>query len=574
MMEENNLTRRGFLGGAAVASAVAAFGLAGCAPSVASSNSKEGAETKQPGSSEVADWLGEAPVIDESKVVENVDCEVLVIGAGTAGWFAAASAAENGAKVLLIEKGGSGNNVRSSALGAVGTKLQKEQGIEIDKQAILNDFARYAQSHVDLHLFRNWLENSGEAIDWYTDLLTANGMEVQLEWATPPDTFYLHWPIAHGTNGLDYGEREGQAAGIIEEYIKSFDGCDVRFSCPMVCLITDESNKVVGAYASPDDDQYVRINASKGVVVATGGYAQNKEMYGALQPERLSALGSFDAFPSCTGDGIKALLWAGAQMEETHTSMTWNRCIVRNDTEVGNPYETMADYGYFFMGSQPFLYVKHDGTRFMNESAPFDFAPAAASKFPKGQRFWHEIWDADWKADVDRFHTYGCATLTYREGADHDAYPGMLDDWIGPEMEEFVEAGLIQKADTLEELAEKLEITDVDAFLATCERYNELYDKGMDEDYGKESYRLSQLRTPPFYGAKNCGITLCTLDGVRVNDDLHPFDAEGNVIEGVYVVGNDQGGFYSYMYPNTLVGVNAGRSATMGRMVGKALAAM
>lgn len=568
-MKKADISRRGFLGGAAIASAAAAFGLAGCAPSVAPTAKEEGTKGA---ASDAVDWLGEAPVFEESAITETVDCEVLVIGAGTAGWFAAAAAAENGAKVLLIEKGEHGDNVRSSALGAIGTKLQAAQNITVDKNALINDFTRYAQNHIDMHLLQNWANNSGEAIDWYTDLLNENGMEVQLEWATPPDTFYTHWPIAHGTNGEDYNEREGQAAQIIGDYIKSFDGCDIRFSCPMRCLITDESGKVTGAYAGLKDDAIVRINASKGVVVCTGGYAQNPEMYAALQPERMSAIASFDAFPSCTGDGIKSLLWLGAKMDETHTSMTWNRAIVRNDTEVGNPFETMADYGYFFMGSQPFLYVKHDGTRFMNESTPFDFAPACASKFPEGQRFWHEIWDANWKSDVDRFHTYGCATLTYREGADHDAYPGMLDDWIEPEMEEFVEAGLIQKADTLEELAEKLEITDVDAFLATVERYNELFDKQSDEDYGKESYRLSELRTPPFYGAKNAGVTLCTLDGIRVNDDLNPIGEDGKAIEGVYVCGNDQGGFYSYMYPNTCVGINAGRSATMGRMVGKKLA--
>lgn len=566
-MEDKGISRRGFLGGAAAAGAAAALGLAGCSPSTKSDASAPAA--KEGSGIQTADWLGEAPVIDEADVVETVECEVLVIGAGTAGWFAAAAAAENGAKVLLIEKGDSGDNVRSSALGAVGTKLQAAQGISIDKAALRNDFARYAQGHIDMHLLNNWIDNSGEAIDWYADLLAENGMEVQLEWATP-DTFYTHWPIAHGTNGEDYGEREAAAAEIIANHILSFDGCDIRFGCPMKRLIQDESGRVTGAYAGLDET--IRINASKGVVVATGGYAQNQEMYEALQPERASAIGAFDAFPSCTGDGIKALLWAGAQMDETHTSMTWNRCLLRNDQEVGHPFETMSDYAYFFVGSQPFLYVKHDGTRFMNESAPFDFAPACASKFPKGERFWHQIWDANWKQDVDRFHTYGCATLTYREGADHDAYPGMLDDWIEPEMEEFVELGFIQKADTLEELAEKLEIADKEAFLAACERYNELYDKQDDEDYGKEAFRLSELRTPPFYGAKNCGITLCTLDGIRVNDDLQPYDGNGKAIEGVYVVGNDQGGFYSYMYPNTIVGVNAGRSATMGRMAGRALA--
>ena len=97
----------------------------------------------------------------------------------------------------------------------------------------------------------------------------------------------------------------------------------------------------------------------------------------------------------------------------------------------------------------------------------------ASANRPAGNRFWHQIWDSNWREDIDRFHTVGCSTICYREGADHDAFPEMVDEWIAPEMEGFVEAGYIVKADTLEELAEKLGITDSAAFLETCARQNE-----------------------------------------------------------------------------------------------------
>ena len=80
-------------------------------------------------------------------------------------------------------------------------------------------------------------------------------------------------------------------------------------------------------------------------------------------------------------------------------------------------------------------------------------------------------------------------------------------------------------------------------------------------------------RKAPFYASvKSCGLTLCTLDGVQVNDNLQPYGADGKPIEGVYVVGNDQGCFYAGNYPNLAAGINAGRSATFGRMVAKSLA--
>ena len=146
----------------------------------------------------------------------------------------------------------------------------------------------------------------------------------------------------------------------------------------------------------------------------------------------------------------------------------------------------------------------------------------------------------------------------------------MVDEWIAPEMESFVEAGYIQKADTLEELAEKIGITDKETFLATCERQNENFDNQQDPDFGKEPFRLTELRNPPFYGTvKSCGLTLCTLDGIMVNESLQPLGEDGAPIEGVYVIGNDQGGFYPNNYPSNFTGINAGRTATFARIAAK-----
>jgi hypothetical protein len=142
-------------------------------------------------------------------------------------------------------------------------------------------------------------------------------------------------------------------------------------------------------------------------------------------------------------------------------------------------------------------------------------------------------------------------------------------------MEQFVADGRIVKADTLDALADELGFTGDDkaAFLETCERQNENFDNQLDPDFGKEPFRLSELRTPPFYASvKSCGFTLCTTDGVVVTDDCQPLREDGTVIEGVYAVGNDGGCFYNGTYPNLAAGLNAGKCVTFGRMVGKMLA--
>lgn len=566
------LSRRSFLTGAAATGAIAALGtMVGCSPKAKGSDEQTAAAESVASPDSAAAWLGEAPHISDADCAETLECEVLVVGAGTSGYFAAASAAESGLKTLLIEKSTAGNSVRSSALGAVNSKLQQEQGAAISIPEIVNDMDHYALGQINAGLVRQWAQNSGEAIDWYADLMEKHGIEVQLEWNMPDGTVYHEWPTGHGTNG-EYPSREQEVARVIDEYILSFDGCEERFETALQCLIV-ENDRVVGAYAQSKNDM-IRINASKGVVVATGGYAYNQEMYAALQPTRLSCLGTFDAFPTCTGDGIKSLLWIGAKMDAVHTSLTFNRCLLRADQSMENPYMTGTDYGYFFYSSQPFLRVDSAGRRFHNESTPYDFVMSASSVRPEGDRFWHQIWDGSWQDDIARFHTTGCSVITYREGTDHDAYPGMEDSLI-EEIEANVEAGFIQKADTLEELADKLGF-DAEAkrtFLATCARQNENFDAQDDPDFGKEAFRLSELRTPPFYGTvKSCGLTLCTIDGVVVNDDLQPLGQDGKPIEGVHVVGNDQGCFYAGTYPNLAAGLNAGRCATFGRMVGKKLA--
>ena len=111
-------------------------------------------------------------------------------------------------------------------------------------------------------------------------------------------------------------------------------------------------------------------------------------------------------------------------------------------------------------------------------------------------------------------------------------------------------------------------------FLATCERQNELFDAQEDPDFGKDAFRLSELRTAPFYATvKSCGLTLCTLDGITINENFQAVDDNGKAIEGLYVTGVDPGSYYAHTYPNMSTGNCCGRSVTFGRMIGKALAA-
>ena len=141
-------------------------------------------------------------------------------------------------------------------------------------------------------------------------------------------------------------------------------------------------------------------------------------------------------------------------------------------------------------GTQPFLKVNRNGERFANESSPYNDIVYAAAHQPG--RVYAQICDANVLEDAKRFHTIGCSAQTRAGGEKY--FQGKVD--------EAVAAGTLFVCDTIEELADKLGFTGEakDTFLATVDRYNELYDKQNDEDFGKPAYRLSAIRTAPFYG--------------------------------------------------------------------------
>lgn len=528
--------------------------------------------TEEPAVAEdVSDWLGTAPDISDSDCVETVDTEVLVVGAGCSGLFAAAAAAEAGAKTLLIERAGQGMSIRCSALGAVGSKIQKAHGVEIDKTEIINDMCHYALNANDMNLVKLWADNSGETLDWYADFLAKYGRcEIALEYTMPGEaTRYACWPTGHGTkaivmpegaNPLDYPE--GLVYEDMMDYITGFGG-EVRHQTTMLRLI-QEDGKVVGIYAENKDGEKIRINASKGVILATGGYANNKQMYTALQPENLKSIATMLAYPFANGAGIKAAMWAGAKLDPNQCTMIFDRCAMQPDAEAGSPYG--APFTYFHMGTQPFLKVNKNGNRICNESSPYDFVVHGARKYDGN--LWYQIFDSNWREDVTRFHTIGCSTMIQWEGGNHQ---GEGLDEVEASLPAFIEGGMLMKADTLEELADKL-LIDKENFLATVARYNELAEKGEDEDFGKEPFRLSKIEKAPFYGVKLAGINLCTMNGLHINTRCQVLTAENKVIEGLYAVGNDSGDYYLDTYPNLCAGANAGRSATFGRLTGKYLA--
>ncbi len=506
------------------------------------------------------DWLGKAPEIAEKDISNTVTTDILVIGCGTGGMFAVCSAAENGGKVIGIDRFSTGTGIRED-LGAIDSRYQKAEGTKIDKFDFIAMATRYAGGHVKQELIRLWADNSGETINWLGDRLEPVGIKLMNEVGDTVETRYKDFAIGHSP------QKMGKVTlnNVLDDYAVK-KGARFDYNTTMVKL-EKKNGRVTGCIAKNADGKYVRYIAKKGTVVATGGYARNTKMMEALQPWNLRVSSRLGAMPGATGSGIRACLWVGAKMDETHCAMKFDRSALRPDQKAGLETMKKGDAGFFWIGSQPWLKVNADGERFMNESGTYE-NPLHADEYNKGHCH-YSLFDSNWVKYTKEFKMHGCSRIwPFANGAEPNHLWSEVQDKMLPGL---IKNGYVQKADSIEELAKKLGLP-ADQLKKTVKRYNELAYKGVDTDFGKEKHRLSPLDKPPFYGAKNSGWLLCTLDGIVVDKNLNACDESGDPIPGLYVIGNDSGSYFANEYPNLATGMACGRTVTFGRVVGRNLA--
>ncbi len=519
-----------------------------------------------------SDWLGTAPEIAEEEITETLDTEVLVVGCGTGGWIAAMTAAEEGAKVLVVEKRETATGIRHD-IGAIDSKLQKASfaqfpQFEINKMEALQEIVRYGAGYVDSNLIKVWINESAELVDWLTDMFDKDGrfrMDFEGGVGNIDDPGRdKGYATGHSPNKTDKAGDDDTTESVFQDVCDEH-GVEWKLSTALVKLDQDESGKVTGIIAQDQNDQhYIRVNASKGVIMAAGGYATNTDMMLALQPMTMAMKINVPMGSTCDGSGIKAMMWAGAALDPTHASMMFNRCSCLPTETAG--YKTNGKW--FWFGEQPFLKVNLNGERFCNESGPYEFM--LHSMYMQPYHTYCDIFDSNSKAYAEQFDEVGCCRLfPFDNGAPSNRD---FDSVWEQMMNEHVEEGYLVKADTLEELAEGLNIP-VENFVATVERYNELCKKGVDEDYGKEQHRMTPVDQAPFFGIRTGAWHLTTLNGCRINTDMQVIREDGTVIEGLYATGDCTGGFFATTYPNLFTGLACGRTMTFARHAAKLLAA-
>ncbi len=510
------------------------------------------------------DWLGKAPEIPESQIVDTKTTDILVVGCGTGGMFAIATAAENGGKVIGIDRFAVGTGIRAD-LGAIDSRYQKADGTKIDKFEYIAMATTYAAGHLKQELVKLWADESGETIDWLGDRLQEKGMVLMHESGDKGDwTRYKHYATGHSPQKNP--QAQTVMSTILQEYAEK-RGAKFDFNTTMVKLERNKDGRVTGCIAKNGDGKYVRYIAKKGTVVATGGYARNYPMMEALQPWNLRIVSYTSAMPGARGDGIKACLWVGAKMDETHSAMMFDRSALRPEDKAGLETLKKGTAKMFWMGSQPWLRVNAEGKRFMNESGTYE-NPLHADEYQTGHCH-YTIFDSNWPAYAKQFKMHGCSRLwPFENGAEQNVTWESIYNKALPDM---VKSGHVIKADTIDELAKKLGLP-VDQVKKTVARQNELWAKGEDVDFGKEKHRLSPINKPPYYGCKTSGRLLCTMDGIVIDENMNAMDVDNKPIPGLYVIGNDSGCYFANEYPNLSTGMACGRTVTFGRHVGRYLA--
>lgn len=550
------ISRRNFLGGLGLlaASAAGTASLAGCTPSAPSQPQKAAGSASQE-ATDTPSFMNAPEPVEQSKIAETVDVDVLVIGAGISGSATASRCAEKGLKVALVEKL---ETPRAIGLdyGVINPSIIAETGLDpVDPYEIARDHMEKSCNMCRGDKVYRFVSKSGEAADWWFEKAESYGFEPQvMAMKSNSDHYKNNYIVELWHKGVNLAEEENCYAPMeemlhhVSEEVQTSGGIYSN-NTEALYLLQDANGAVTGAVCKKDNS-YVQYNASKGVVLAAGDYAMDEEML------RHYTTWDYDSFDSSffanestgTGDGHKMGLWAGAHMQETP-----------------NPLMIFMGYAYGY------LRVNKNGERYVNEDSGYVGGGTAQMLQPEAASW--AIWDDKWREEIPD-------SLNYGGGMSWDQdFRRINDEWTA-EREEAgafsweTEGGVLMKANTIDELADTIGFTGEakTTFLATVKRYNQLAKEG-DCDFGKRPELMTAIEQGPFYALKMTLGLAVSVGGLVTNADSECLNANGKAIPGLFAVGNNAGGLFGVDYNEvTVPGISVGRSVTFGYLLGNLLA--
>ena len=478
----------------------------------------------------------------EKAPVEDVEAtyDVVVLGGGGAGLTASITAAQNGAKVILVEKAGSlGGNTLIAGQGFNACDPERQANTEMS-EALLGqlksyldldpaDFGAFAEvletvkgqindyiasgsttlfDSPELHMLHTYMGGKRTGLDGtviepdleLTRTFATNALDA-LEWAesigaqwndTTSTILGAMWPRSHGL-------ANGNVITILTDAAKA-NGVEIVTDTRANELIV-ENGKVVGVKATTSEGANVTLHANSGVVLATGGFSANAPMvveYNNYWPGLSDTMPSTNA-PTITGDGIVMAKAVGADL----VGMGFAQLMPSSHPVDGSLFSGI------WGSAETQVFVNKEGKRYVNEYAERDVLSKAAL------------------AQTDGIFYIICDNKIAKNA-----------DVAGMEAK-----GNVVVADTLEELAEKLGIP-TDTFVETIERYNSFVDAQKDDDFGKPLFG-EKIDEAPFVATPRSPSLHHTMGGVKIDTNTHVISTEGNVIDGLYAAGEVTGGLHA-----------------------------
>ena len=572
------VSRRSFMQGALATGVAGVIGAMG-ARSRAYAEEQEEAETtltedylrQTTGSATTNGTMDQAPdAVSEDEIVETIDCDIVVVGAGVSGMAAIMYASAQGADVHVLEKSGHEGVHRLCVAGANPTFLESITDAKVEPKDFTWDAYRCMGGfQTKMPLLSRYAKDSGKWVDWIQEAITPYG------WTLLPfpafsgnpnvrtQDEYDVWPSYDFTFMFQDPDGNSLATGSSPNWMELFrevaedNGATFHFDEPGYYLEREDGGRVTGIISrNTVNGEYRRYNASMGVLLCAGDFYNDKQMVHKYAPHLEKCVSSI-AEPNDAGDMHKAGLWIGAAMDDYSAGDLFGFQNVLNKNWI-SPVEGDEDYNPMLevvrgcmwapsMAGVPLsMWVDDGGRRFCNEDMN-TFQQAGACNVlatPTGKAW--SIWDGEWESKLpDTWES------------ELDGLIAMMSVNTQTEIDKEIEEGLIQKYDTLEELAEGCGF-DTDYFLETVARYNKLAEAGEDVDCFKNPIWLATIDTPPYYAAHwGCMIT-STRCGLKTDEHSRVIDTEGQIIPGLYAAGNNGGNFYGLNYPGTFGGTGIG----------------
>lgn len=542
------VSRRSFLKGGLAVGAVAlgGVGLVGCGPSHSNASDDERAESAARAEASLPDATPIDPVAPPEQW--NSEYDIVVVGSGGGGLAAAGLAAQQGSSVVLIEKEGSFGGATQHASGwlniAGGSRQQNEMQYGYPsyptdmKEFTERVLVEYDRS-VDPKLIQKLAGKGGEVADWMED----NGVA----W-TCAGSFVVPSYVLDGTQNSVLGMQP--ACETIYNAATSA-GAEFMFSTPCTGLVLD-GDRVVGVQAKNANGDELYLKGTKAVILCSGGFGMNYDMLQKYIPTGYEGMVCGGPTLSHTGECTRMALGVGADMSGYDSWCMWESM----------PDDDTKNFNFFYGGEvqlcrNPWLNIDRNGKRYQyyhNATWP---ASEGGPELIGGTGDWavvetvmalpdhrgYTLFDSDFETNIFNLHQ----TALRQPIVPEDKLNPLAENYVShnwlDDIEPAIEAGQIKRADTIEELAEQLDL-EPDVLRGAVNRWNDMCDRGEDDEllYPYPSEWLMKIQKPPYYGAKIGGHFGKTLCGLRVDENLQVVDTKGRPIPGLYANFTTAGG--------------------------------